>query len=482
MCLTLFVGLEFSLYAQEDASYYRGTWQIESPEQGALVLIVKRNGLASYFGAENLDLNVYQGTWSNDEDGIILQWQDGSTHRISRDMSGYIATYSDNTNIERYTVKALQLPQELLGQWAKAPSIQDEQVSNRDQAKGFFGNWKIGSETDAYYVIIRDDRSAASNWAQNTLNPYGLRGSWAKQGSELHIAWDSGHYGILRQNERSFSFKLIAPGKIIESDLSEEYSAARVDSKTLPSEWYANYTVEKKAFNSSISFIDPSKIYSFYRGTWIVQREPDAFERLEIGWFGGLKTSTDHTLQGTWRINLQDVSMRWDNGMRKILSPVGQGFVLYEYKPGRPLDGVPTRIFSATPQNAKKLAAHIEGRHTVASNLLDLAEADGMITPNTKDEGLVQGFAHWIWPFNKTPEPAEPILESNGDSPGSSDPWWWPFWSELPEDVLETKNAPETRLPSEINHSVAVSQNQTQPSKKADVPKANKSTDWEWPF
>ena len=49
----------------------------------------------------------------------------------------------------------------------------------------------------------------------------------------------------------------------------------------------------------------------------------------------------------------QDLFMRWDDGMRKILSPIGRGFVIYEYRPGRPLDGVPTRTHAARRQTAQ---------------------------------------------------------------------------------------------------------------------------------
>ena len=39
--------------------------------------------------------------------------------------------------------------------------------------------------------------------------------------------------------------------------------------------------------------------------------------------------------------------------MRKILSPIGRGFVIYEYRPGRPLDGVPTRTMLPRRQTAQ---------------------------------------------------------------------------------------------------------------------------------
>ena len=497
LCFLLFISIKFSLYGQDVVEDYRGIWQIEAPNNGTLILIVKRNGLASYFWANNSDLNVYQGKWSNDASDTVLQWQDGSTHRISRDTSGYAITYNDNMEVERYTVKAQRLPEKLLGQWAKAPSMEDERLSDRAQAKGFFGTWKIEAENDVYYIIIEDDRSAASNRTRESLNPNGLRGSWAKQGSELHIAWDSGHYGILRQNERNYGFKLIAPGEIIENDLSEEHLATRTDNEKIPSKWYADYIAEKEIFGSNIAFTDPQNVSSFYRGAWIVQRTPETFERIDIGRFGGLKTSMDHTLEGDWRMSRQDIFMRWDDGIRKILSPIGQGFLLYEYKSGRPLDGVPTRIFSATPQNAKKLATQTKGQKTAAKQLLNLAEANGMFTSNKKETGWEQSFARWAWPFDKaeTSQPAEPLLQPTVDSSDTINPWWWPFWSEVPDSSLESKAVTppekevtyideinEKKTMSETGHLNTIPQNSTPPAKKPEMPQTVKAADWEWPF
>ena len=495
LCFLLFISLELSLRAQEGVNLYRGNWEMETPDNGTLVLIVKRNGLASYFWLESPDLTVYQGAWNSDTEGVVLKWQDGSTHRIYRDDSGYKATYSDEMHVERYTATARRLPEELLGQWAKSPSRQDEQVSDRDRARGFFGNWKIGSGNDVYYVIIKEDRSAASNWAQDRFDANGLRGSWAKQGSELHIVWDSGHYGILRQNERGYTFKLIASGSIIENDQSKESAAIRTDSETVPGEWYTSYIDEQEAATGKITFIYFNNIQSFYRGTWLVQRTPEAFEQMELGWFGGLKTSIDPTLQGNWRMNGLDVFMLWDDGLRKTLSPVGQGFLLYEYKPGRPLDGVPMRIFPAAPQNARKLAMYTAGQSTAADQLLQLAKASG-ITSSSED-GWGKSFARWILPFdgsNKVSSSTEPLSQSNAGPSHRPDPWWWPLWSEAPDNLIETESAgPSAKESDSSSETIAgktdstlknpATIRQNNPPTKKETEAANTAkADWEWPF
>ncbi len=486
--IAAFVILKSSLLGQEKIDY-RGVWQVKAPDSSELILIVKRNNLASYFRADNADRTVHQGSWSNDAEGATLTWKDGSTHQIKSDLLGYKVTHVDASRKILYTTTTTRLPEETLGQWAKGPSRTDEESSNRDQAKGFFGIWQIEDAANPYYLVIEPNRSAATDWTQRDSNSHGLRGSWAKQGSELHIAWDTGHYGILKQNDSSFTFRLIAPGNIIEKDESNELPASRIDEDSLTGEWHTLYTNEKQAETGGVAFTNRKDATSFYRGPWIIQRSGDTFERIEIGRFGGLKTSIDSTLYGNWRMSGQDIFMNWDDGLRKILSPVGNGFLLYEYKPGRPIDGVPTRIFSATPENARKLAEHMEGRKEVARKLLNLAE-DAGVTSSVANTGWGQTFMRWAWPFSDSdPDDtsSDSLLQVDSESSENIDPWWWPFWSENPP-VKATESSTETErntvkivmdsASTDIENNSVVTQETTDKRTKSAPTKPN----WDWPF
>ena len=475
------VMLKLPLIGQETIDY-RGVWQFETPPKGRVILILKRNSLASHFWADNADRTVYPGTWSSDTNGAIMNWANGSSHRITLNLTGYQITHLDASQQTLYTTAIEKLPDEILGQWAKGPLGPEDERSDRDQARGFFGAWEIGDDSSPYHLVIEPDRSAATNWNPGGSDNSGMRGSWAKQGSELHIAWDTGYYGILKQNERNFTFRLIAPGAVIEENESNESVATRVNEDRLPAEWRVVYNDEKRAQTGGVAFINRKNAVSFYRGSWLVQRSKDAFERIEIGRFGGLKTSKDSTLYGNWRMSGQDIFMHWDNGMRKILSPVGSGFLLYEYKPGRPIDGVPTRIFSATPEDAGKLAKHMEGRKAVAMKLLSLAENAG-VTSSVADAGWGQTFMRWAWPFgdkSKEDAPSNALLQADFDIPENIDPWWWPFWSEnqLPEEgEPETvRNTVKIGVDSPPDEATV---NETVSNKKVAKPK---KSDWEWPF
>ena len=481
--IVVFATLKLSLFGQETIDY-RGVWQAKTPDQGRLILILKRNSLASYFWADNADQTVYQGSWSSDDEGAHLLWNDGSSHRITPNLLGYEITYSDALQETRYKTAVDKLPGDVLGQWAKGPQRPEDENSDRDRAKGFFGTWEINTDATPYYLVIEPDRSAATSFRTpaDSDNAVGLRGSWAKQGSELHIAWDTGHYGILKENERNFTFRLIAPGDAIEESEASEQVATRIVNDRLPTEWKAVYDAEKQTRAGGVAFASRKDATLFYRGSWVVQLAENTFERIEIGRFGGLKTSKDSTLYGNWRMSGQDIFMNWDDGLRKILSPVGNGFLLYEYKPGRPIDGVPTRIFSATPEDVEKLAKHMEGRKAVAQRLLSLAEEAG-VTSNVAATGWGQTFMRWVWPFSDTDEddkPSDTLLQPDVESSGKADPWWWPFWSETRASEEIDSEAQRNRIKIAVDSNQAetgagTTENETKTAKP-------KKSDWEWPF
>ena len=471
--IMFFAVFKLPLSGQEKIDY-RGVWQTETPDNGKLVLIVKRNNLASYFWADNTDRTVYQGSWSSDIDGVTLKWEDDSTHQIERNLLGYKITHFDPSEAILYSASATKLPEEILGQWAKAPSSPEDQITDRGKYSGFFGTWKIGNETNPYYLVVEPDRSAAINWNQEGIKENELRGLWTKQGSELHIAWDSGHYGILKQNEHGFTFELIAPGNIIEKSTSDELIATRISKDLLPDELKKLFVDEKANQTRDHKFTNRTEAISFYRGSWIVQHSEDTFERIEIGRFGGLKTSADDTLYGNWRMSGQDIFMNWDDGMLKILKPVGNGFLIYEYKPGRPIDGVPTRIFPAAPENVSKLAKYMEDQKEVATKLLTRARNKGF-TSDIKDSGWGQAFVNWAWPFGDKSEDnrlSGALLQSDSQSSKRIDPWWWPFWSENP--LVET-----TAFDSEHHTAKVVTDSETTRKTKTDKPL---QPNWDWPF
>lgn len=466
-----------TLSAQQDEEFFRDTWVAKSPEQGSIVLHLKQNGRAAYFWADNADRSVYAGTWNYQDGSATLTWEDGSTHTFAQTDDGFTATYSGGTQGATYTSRAQKLPKNLLGQWARPPEREEDELSDRDRAKGYFGTWKVSAENGVHYIFIQSDRSAASNWNPTGQPGRGLRGAWAKQGADLHIAWNSGHYSIIRQSTRGYSYKKIEPGQVIEEDKQEYSPCVRSDESGVPTDWMSRYEEERKAPQISVAFTSRKEAIQFYRGEWIVRHREDAYEKIQLGRFGGLSTSRSADIEGTWQMSGQDIFMRWNDGIRRILSPIADGFLLYEYKAGRPLDGIPSRIHPTAPTDAKKLATHLNSRETAAQSILEMARAIG-IEPSDSD-GFGSNFSRWAWPFSKKDDTDTSSAlfseDTIADRPDLNNPWWWPLWSE--------KQVPETEADADAG---ATEMAEATPLEQADPPMPGKQKaepkKWYWPF
>ncbi|MFP4203325.1 MAG: hypothetical protein ACLFS4_03225 [Opitutales bacterium] len=487
------------LHAQEDDSgISRGVWQLETPEQGSLVLILKREGRASYFWDDNADRTVYQGAWETTENGARLEWENGGTHLLQQKEKGvgYVVTHHTPSGEKSYEVPAEQLPGDLLGQWAKPPERATEESSDRDQAKGFFGIWEIAGEgnedTEPNYLFVESDRSAACAWQAPNGPERGLRGAWAKQGSELHIAWDTGHYTILRETETGFEHARIPAGEKIEQYDAEYKPARRISRDNVPEGWYSDYKKERERFTGGVAFQNRNSARKFYRGEWVIKRGETTFERIKIGRFGGLESSRDTQLSGDWRMEGQDLFMRWADGVRKVLSPIGHGFLLYEYEPGRPIDGVPTRVFQAAPADPDKLAEHLKGREAVSRRVLELAKSAGL-DPDAGTRGWGRTFMRWAWPFSEEAE-EEKEGPSAEDAPSEEDksqqdkasesPWWWPMWSERPksDEASAKQQDPEPKVEASTAESPEKSTDENDPDPARKPARKSEKKDWSWPF
>lgn len=469
-------------YAQSTEDTFKATWVGQSPEQGAIVILLKDNGRAAYFWGDNADRTVYQGEWTFDLDTAIVVWQNGDTHKIEKNNNTFTLTYSGGKESAAYSTPLQILSEELIGQWAKPPKKEDDALSDRDLAKGYFGIWQVNSSAGKHFILIQPDRSAASTWIAEDPSGRGLRGAWAKQGSELHVAWNSGHYSILRQNPRGYGYKRIAPGQLIEADKQKYIPCTRTSEANLPEEWLKHYHAETPTVNSGIAFSSSKEARTFYRGSWIVQKEKGAYEKIRLGRFGGLTTSRDPDINGNWLMSGQDLFMRWNDGIRRILSPVADGFLLYEYEPGRPLDGVPSRIYAAAPRDSEKLAKHLKHRTETSLQVLELARNAGIERENTVSWG--RSFARWVWPFGDASAKDSPQTvptESAAALPTpKNDPWWWPLWSENP--VAHTPE--ESAAGKGTKLQVAKEENAIPDTNNAIIKKPSqlKPKKWDWPF
>ena len=423
IALLFFLTSSFTI-AQDASRALRGAWEIQTPELGTLILVLKGQGLASYFWGDNADRNVYQGEWSVDGERASASWSDGSSMILEKTAAGHSVSVTSSRDGLQFTAAARQLPQNVLGQWAKPPERGRTDRDDEEETEGYFGTWMI-DEKPSKFIFVQRDRSAASAGGDSTR---GHRGQWARQGRELHIIWDSGEYSILSETERGYTYKIVDSGEVIEEDATPAVSAIRTSDSQVPSAWLESYLAEREVTSGGIAFTSRKSARAFYRGNWIIRRSETVFERIGVKRFGGLTTSADRSLDGQWRQSGQDIFMRWDDGMRKILSPVGEGFVLYEFRPGRPLDGVPTRVLAATPANTAKFEKHLAGRSIVAEEVHKMAMAAGL--SEEEETNIGRTFTRWVWPFGESESESAEELLAEEFAPEEDNSWWWPFWSE----------------------------------------------------
>ncbi len=465
------------LAAQASEEDFRGSWQLEAPNGDGIVIIIKKEARASYFSIDTPDRSVTQGTWLKTDNGAQINWPDGSIHHITPKALGFETNFIEKSGNILYTIATEKIPKDVLGQWAKPPKSETAKDSDRDKAKGFFGIWRVDGPLNTTYFTIEPDRSAASTFGFQPSGKRGLRGEWAKQGSELHIAWDSGHYSILREGERGFTYKQIEPGTIIEFDETKFIAASRTTRDNLPNNWQTLYDEERKNYSGGITFASRKNALKFYRGDWLIRLSEASYEKIDIGRFGGLSSSRSKDLGGDWLMTGQDIFMRWENGIRKILSPIGLGFIVYEYRPGRPLDGVPTRLLPAAPANPNKLKEYLSEQKDVTDHLRALATAAG-VAPNTQPDGWGNTFMRWAWPFGGDGyiTQSDLIIEESISNKTYNDPWWWPVWSEtaLAEKTVVSNKTSEREKPPTVSQTEKIN-----PKKEGAKPKKKS---WFWPY
>jgi len=425
----------------QDASDFRGAWRIDPPDSGEKIVIVKKRGEASYFWAANSDRTVYEGAWEPVGEGIAITWHDGAELRLERAASGYRATRTPSGGGETaYETAAEQMASDVLGAWARPPEGQREDASEDQGPEGYFGVWEVARGKD--HVFIERDRSAASTWDGAPAAERGLRGTWEKQGGEMHIAWETGHYTVLRPAGNGHEHLRHAPGADLQNNEPETRDARRVQEKRVDDAWLAAYRKERQSGASAggLSFEGRGETLRFYRGAWIVRQGGEQFEHIEIKRFGGLAGSDKQETKGDWRLRGQELVLHWDRGRREVLAPVGRGFVLFEYRPGRPIDGVPNRIAPAAPADAAKLEQYRAGRAAIGRRILELAKASGM-DPERLKTTWGETVKDWVWPFGD--ERDTPSANASKD-PGDDDdsPWWWPLWSDSNPPENEDRDGP----------------------------------------
>ena len=339
------------------------SWTLNVPERGKLYLIVRDSGVVSYFWQNWENERVLRAKWDKVGTGISFVLDSGESVSLNPVSTGVVQAVL-NSGIEGEApiqVRAQALNQDVVGKWHD-PSAGEEETSKFLKKAGnvdvFFGTWEvISSKGLPYYIVIERDRTAATNWPYSKRGVEGMRGFWVRQGAELHIIWDTGHYDILR----SFSDRYIKLGYPPSVDLHSLEPAPQPALKVnwFPNEpWRASYEESKKTPNPHAGLWTSAKNASrYFRGEWKLLSSPGEQTKLSMGRFGSARATRDgEKLKGTWKNAADYATIRWDNGFTEVIRPVGKYFVTMLYSPLKNLDGIPDRVCSLDPEDPAKFS------------------------------------------------------------------------------------------------------------------------------
>ena len=356
-CFNTCVINEGRLIAQPSAQTHdsvTGAWRVTHPVNGHLYMIVRGNNLVSYFWEFWKGERVMRSEWKEFGKGIYFALESGDKLILTRTDAGVeVFMYNAGKAMAGepdLRLFALRVNAIDVGKWYNPGTTSRAKDKDEDDSTGFFGTWEVVSSKGLpYQIVIEEDRTAATNWPHSDRGVDGMVGSWVRQGSELHIVWDTGHYDILRKEEGKFHKIGYPPSIEIGSVEPQPQPALKV--VWFPQDpWRARYEARRNAGVSSPSWKSAKHASKFFRGDWKLLSTPGELTRLEMGRFGSIRGIRNGKEQkGTWRCTSDYALLRWENGTTELLRPVGQHYVTMLYSPLKNLDSIPDRVCPIEP-------------------------------------------------------------------------------------------------------------------------------------
>ena len=394
-----------SLSAQETPSeegdLFEGFWMAQFPESEQTVyLVIKENQFASFFFGSTDDNTVYPAKWQvgkGAEQTLTVTSMTGHSFSLSRGLNAYLISWTNSENVST-SGTAISVPKAEVGKLTVSPDEAKRRNTTLANAEGFFGTWEIKQEDDStFFIIVEDNRTAASSYADSKYGIRGLRGRWVKRGSELHIQWDSGHYSILTELPNRYESLFYAPGEALNSEKSGNKTiAARVNFRALGS-WFEDYENDKADYATSVSaFRKRSKARTFYRGKWdVLDSDGTLKETLDFSRFQDIDSGREGGVDGSWRVNSDWAYITWEDGLRAVVQPIEDAFTIAIYLPEQALDGTPYKFFPLVPHDSDKITKYITYRTKASDRLREYLDEQREIA--AKRRKREEGFK--LWPF-----------------------------------------------------------------------------------
>lgn len=452
--LTTVLSEEISAEISFDS--FRGLW-LTQLETEPIYLIFKKNNNAHYLFVEGPDTSIYKGYWSylNSKE-IKLQWDNGTTAIFDPLKKEFQASSNSNQTANNQTVAAEKIDDSLLGAWAKPYDYVEQK--NTDIPTDFFGLWEIQNNSNEALIRIQKNRMvyqlSATNDPNQAINA--MIGRWAKHGKQLHIIWENGSYSVV-DNTNPNLVKLYphiegqfildneaeAPFKTISTDLSARSQAF----------WEGHSQVISNLKSIHLNTLNYKELNKFYRGDWIVSHKDDQ-GLLQLGRFGGVDYYYNQHTKGNWYLTGNSLLINLENGSRLRLEIIGTGFLLSRFDARRPLDGYPNQIFQVAPLEKEKLYQfNVKPKSAIALRNKHL----GLSETKNQRKAYLNSF------------------QKQAADKFQVDPWWWPIWSENPENI---GNKDLT------NNSASVASSNEETKKPGpDIERHRKlNSSWQWPF
>lgn len=410
LLICLLVGVFFtsqSLFAQsladsELAESYEGFWEASFPEAGQRVFIIIKEGQsASYFYDFTADNLVHQATWtleSTPSTKVTVFGSLGDQFEIVRGETSF-QVYWKRADGTSAAGRATSVPESEVGKLSVSPDEAKRLNTTLTAAEGFFGTWEIQNEDGLpFYIVVEDDRTAASSYPFSNYGTRGLRGRWVKRGDELHVMWDSGHFSILKELPTRYESVFFNPGDPLNNEESGQTTiAARVEFRA-PGLWATEYKDSKVDYATSISvFRKRSNARSFYRGKWdVLDHDGTLKETIDFSRFQDVDSNREGGIDGSWRISSDWAYITWEDGLRAIVQPIEDAFAISIYLPDQALDGVPYKYFPLIPHDEGKIAKYIEKRSEATERLREYLDDE------QRDAERRRARDGWFnfWPFN----------------------------------------------------------------------------------
>ena len=362
--VSLLLTAGFTLHAEME-----GMWRFEHPELGGVFFRIKSDGSSTYFLEEGVDTAIHGGMWSEIPTGLEIKYDNGVVlsagemepgvadvrvvmspgHMVAPGESVCVANLVDDRAIGSMTV--------------------DQEKSDDDEDRvGYFGGWEGELISgDKFYFVINEDRTAGMSYSfsdkEDDFEGFtDVVGFWKKDGEKLHIYWNDGSFTSIETNGRRIEQTSFSAGDLLEE--ARGYTCRIIPFRTqdLPTDWYKEFRGDFVTRMPIIVLRQLSVVKKFFRGDWYVGEGTGADGEtsvIKLKRFGKAWTNRYGGVKGDWYPGSDSVSIYWHNGVKEMLTAVGNQFLINSYNPNQPVSGRPARIEVANPDNPDTMGYYL---------------------------------------------------------------------------------------------------------------------------